>query len=163
SVHLGRRPGIRAGQGQPRCPGQIPEEWQSRGLSPVDRRGSVSIRRAPSARVDGASGVLPVRLYRGSRLRCRPVWAAERARQQAVFYRVQGAERQEPKYHELPILPPLHDAVEAYYAAGHERHLVYLTTRGGKPFTDAHLSSWFSARCKEAGLEGLSAHGIRKF
>jgi len=79
------------------------------------------------------------------------------------FTEFKGRNSNSPKYHELPILPPLRDAIEAYYAAGNERHLLYLTTRGGKQFTDPHLSGWFSERCREAGLKGLTAHGIRKF
>jgi integrase len=79
------------------------------------------------------------------------------------FTEFKGRNGKNPKYHEFPILTPLRDAIEAYDAAGNERHLLYLTTLGGKPFADAHLSGWFSARCKEAGLTGLSAHGIRKF
>jgi integrase len=79
------------------------------------------------------------------------------------FTEFKGRNGKSPKYHELPILPPLRDAIEAYYAAGNERQLLYLTTRGGRQFTDGHLSGWFSDRCKEAGLNGLSAHGIRKF
>jgi len=79
------------------------------------------------------------------------------------FTEFKGRKSKSPKHHELPILLPLRDAIEAYYAARNERHLLYLTTRAGKQFADAHLSSWFSARCKEAGLDRLSAHGIRKF
>jgi integrase len=79
------------------------------------------------------------------------------------FTEFKGRNGKSPKYHELPILPPLREAIEAYYAAGNDRHLLYLTTRGGKQFTDGHLSGWFSDRCRDAGLDGLSAHGIRKF
>src|SRR5262249_39335198 len=79
------------------------------------------------------------------------------------FSEFKGGNGRNPKYHEFPILALLREAIEAYYAAGNERHLLYLTTRGGKPFADAHLSGWFSDRCKEAGLAGLSEHRIRKF
>jgi integrase len=79
------------------------------------------------------------------------------------FTEFKGRNGKRPKYHEFPILPPLQDAIDAYYAAGNKRHLLYLATRGGKQFADAHLSGWFIDRCKEAGLNRLSAHGIRKF
>jgi hypothetical protein len=32
----------------------------------------------------------------------------------------------------------------------------------GKPFSPAGFTNWFRDRCNEAGLPGLSAHGLRK-
>lgn len=41
-------------------------------------------------------------------------------------------------------------------------NLTYLTTMWGKPFTAAGFGNWFRDTCDDAGLKGLSAHGLRK-
>jgi integrase len=38
----------------------------------------------------------------------------------------------------------------------------FVLTEYGKPFTKAGFGNWFADRCDEAGLVGLSAHGLRK-
>jgi integrase len=38
----------------------------------------------------------------------------------------------------------------------------FLVTELGKPFTASGFDNWFRDRCREAGLDGLSAHGLRK-
>ncbi|MGA8760500.1 MAG: tyrosine-type recombinase/integrase [Stellaceae bacterium] len=35
-------------------------------------------------------------------------------------------------------------------------------TEFGKPHSAKGFGNWFKKRCREAGLEGLSAHGLRK-
>lgn len=62
------------------------------------------------------------------------------------------------KTHELPILPPLRASIDATPTG----HLVYLPTIFGKPRSVKAFGGWFSRRCQEAGLVGLSAHGLRK-
>ena len=62
------------------------------------------------------------------------------------------------KSHELPILPPLRQSIGATQIG----HLVYLVTAWGKPHSAKAFGNWFKKRCREAGLEGLSAHGLRK-
>ena len=42
------------------------------------------------------------------------------------------------------------------------RHLTFLVTASGKPFSPAGFTNWFRDMCKEAGLQGFSAHGLRK-
>ena len=64
------------------------------------------------------------------------------------------------KTHELPILPPLRQSIDA--ARKHVGHLVYLATQWGRPHSANGFGNWFKDRCREAGLEGLSAHGLRK-
>ena len=59
---------------------------------------------------------------------------------------------------DLPILPELRTALEA----GPGGHLTFLTTAHGKPFTAAGFGNWFREICDEAGLQGFSAHGLRK-
>jgi integrase len=64
------------------------------------------------------------------------------------------------KTHELPILPPLRQSIDA--TKKHVGHLVYLMTQWGKPHSAKGFGNWFKDRCREAGLEDLSAHGLRK-
>jgi 2-methylisocitrate lyase-like PEP mutase family enzyme len=41
-------------------------------------------------------------------------------------------------------------------------HLVYLVTAFGQPHSVKGFGTWFKKRCREAGIEDLSAHGLRK-
>lgn len=62
---------------------------------------------------------------------------------------------------EIPVHPELARIIEATPAAS--RHLTFLTTEQGRPFTAAGFGNWFADRCREAGLPlGCSAHGLRK-
>jgi integrase len=64
------------------------------------------------------------------------------------------------KMHELPILPPLRRSIDA--TKKQIGHLVYLATAYGKPHSVKGFGNWFKDRCREAGIEDLSAHGLRK-
>jgi len=66
--------------------------------------------------------------------------------------------RNKPKARELPILPELREAIDAAPSG----HLSYLVTEFGKPFTANGFGNWFKKRCREAGIEHCSAHGLRK-
>lgn len=59
----------------------------------------------------------------------------------------------------LPLAPDLKRAIDAMPAVG---LTTYLVTEYGKPFSKAGFGNWFADRCKEAGLEGYRAHGLRK-
>jgi integrase len=74
-----------------------------------------------------------------------------------VFTETKGSART-VKAHELPILPPLRQSIDATQIG----HLVYLVTAWGRPHSVKAFGNWFKKRCREAGLEGLSAHGLRK-
>ena len=58
----------------------------------------------------------------------------------------------------LKIIPSLQNIIDA----GPTGDLAFLVTEYGKPFTAAGFGNWFRTRCNEAGLHGLSAHGVRK-
>ena len=60
----------------------------------------------------------------------------------------------------LPIFPELQAAIDAMPSAG--RHLTFLVTSAGKPFSPDGFTNWFRGVCSEAGLHGFSAHGLRK-
>jgi integrase len=77
--------------------------------------------------------------------------------QKLVFTETKGGLRI-VKTHELPILPPLRQSIDATLTG----HLVYLVTAFGKPHSAKAFGNWFKKRCGEAGLEDLSAHGLRK-
>jgi len=77
--------------------------------------------------------------------------------QKLVFTETKGGSRI-VKTHELPILPPLRQSIDATITG----HLVYLVTAFGKPHSAKAFGNWLKKRCREAGLEELSAHGLRK-
>jgi integrase len=74
-----------------------------------------------------------------------------------VFNETKGCARV-VKAHELPILPPLRRSINATPIG----HLVYLVTARGQAHSAKAFGNWFKKRCREVGLEGLSAHGLRK-
>jgi integrase len=61
---------------------------------------------------------------------------------------------------QLPIFPELQEAIDAM--PSRDRHLTFLVTASGKPFSPAGFTNWFRDVCNEAGLQGFSAHGLRK-
>jgi integrase len=77
--------------------------------------------------------------------------------QELVFTETKGGSRI-VKTHELPILPPLRQSIDTTLTG----HLVYLVTASGKPHSAKAFGNWFKKRCREAGLEEVSAHGLRK-
>jgi integrase len=58
----------------------------------------------------------------------------------------------------IPVHPDLAMVIEETKS----EHLTFLTTHGGKTFSAGSFANWFREMCKEAGLRGLSAHGLRK-
>ena len=59
---------------------------------------------------------------------------------------------------DIPVLPELQVAIDAATTG----NLAFLVTEAGKPFTAAGFGNWFREVCDAAGLQGFSAHGIRK-
>jgi integrase len=59
----------------------------------------------------------------------------------------------------IPVIPELQAVLEATP----NKHLTFLTTTYGQPFTAAGFGGWFRERCDEAGLpKDCAAHGLRK-
>lgn len=58
----------------------------------------------------------------------------------------------------LPIAPALRTILDASPCG----RRTFLETELGKPFAVAGFGNWFRDRCNEAGLTGVSAHGLRK-
>jgi integrase len=61
----------------------------------------------------------------------------------------------------LAIRIPIHNALQAEIEAA-PLGMTFLVTQYGKPFTPAGFTQWFVERAKDAGLSGLSPHGLRK-
>jgi integrase len=59
-------------------------------------------------------------------------------------------------------IPVTAELAEAINAAAPTDALVFLVNERGGPFTAKAFGTWFTKRCKRAGLKGLSPHGLRK-
>jgi integrase len=60
------------------------------------------------------------------------------------------------------VLPLSADLARAIEAIPSSSNLTFLTTASGTPFSPGGFANWFRSACKEVGLHGLSAHGLRK-
>lgn len=60
------------------------------------------------------------------------------------------------------LILPIVDELRAAIDAAPKGALTYLETEFKRPFSVAGFGNWFSDRCREAGLKGCSAHGLRK-
>jgi integrase len=56
-----------------------------------------------------------------------------------------------------------HDDHLALCVAAQPRHTVWIVTGQGAAKSRKSASQWFSAACRKAGIDGKTAHGIRKF
>lgn len=62
-----------------------------------------------------------------------------------------------------PLTIPMHAKLREEIAANAaSNNLTFLLTAWGKPLSAAGFGNWFREVCDEAGLHGLSAHGLRK-
>jgi len=62
----------------------------------------------------------------------------------------------------LPLAIPVHPELRRIIDAAPSKHLTFLVTQLGAPFTAAGFGNWFRDRCNEAGLPQCSFHGLRK-
>ncbi len=74
------------------------------------------------------------------------------------FVQAKNSERN-PSRIEIPILPPLREAIGAMERIGASS---FLLSRTGRPYSKEGFGNVFRDWCDEAGLKGLSAHGLRK-
>ena len=58
----------------------------------------------------------------------------------------------------LPILPGLREILDVSPTGD----LTYLVTQYGRPFKNENFGNWFRRAVRASGLDGLSAHGLRK-
>jgi integrase len=61
----------------------------------------------------------------------------------------------------IPIFPELQEVLDLI-PSDHPPFAPILTVRGGAPFGPSVFSAWFRKVCDQAGLRGVSAHGLRK-
>jgi integrase len=62
----------------------------------------------------------------------------------------------------LELAIPLHPELRRIIDVTPSRHLTFLVTEFGAPFTAAGFGNWFRDRCNEAGLKHCAFHGLRK-
>jgi integrase len=70
----------------------------------------------------------------------------------------QKNERRTHKAMRIPILPALQEALDTVPPT----QLTFLQNAAGRPFSQIVFSAWFRRQCDLAGLQGYSAHGLRK-
>jgi integrase/recombinase XerD len=57
---------------------------------------------------------------------------------------------------------PVHEDLRRIIDETPRKHMTFLVTEFGKPFSVAGFGNWFREKCDEAGLKHCSAHGLRK-
>jgi integrase len=62
----------------------------------------------------------------------------------------------------IELTIPIHPDFRAIIDATPNRHLTFLVTELGKPFTAAGFGNWFREQCDMAGLHHCTFHGLRK-
>lgn len=62
----------------------------------------------------------------------------------------------------VTVKVPVHPTLAAIIEATPSEHLTFLTTQTGKPYIGEHFSNQMRAWCDEAGVPGVSSHGLRK-
>jgi integrase-like protein len=101
--------------------------------------------------------------YLGVRRSDVPLLGRQHVRDGKIVFRMyKGRRRATVPPLSLPIIPELQRIVDASAAAGITGELSFLVTEYGKPFSIAGFGNKFRQWCDEAGLYGLSAHGVRK-
>src|SRR5262245_8661686 len=101
---------------------------------------------------------LALLLYTGVRRSDVVSLGRQHVRNGVLVFRQHKGRNRSPLTLDLPILPVLKSIIDASQTGD----LSFLVTQQGNPFTAAGFTNWFRDRCNEAGLSGLSAHGLRK-
>lgn len=97
-------------------------------------------------------------LYTGQRRSDVIRFGRQHVKNGAIHFVQQKHERTSHKSMRIPIIPALREVLEQVP----RDQLTFLVTAQGKPFTAAGFGNWFRDVCDNAGLKGLSAHGLRK-
>jgi integrase len=63
---------------------------------------------------------------------------------------------------DAPLLIPMHPELMRILASAPRDNLTFLISERGEPFAGTSFSNWFGKCCREAGLKGCTAHGLRK-
>ena len=76
----------------------------------------------------------------------------------AIYFVQQKGAKGSASTMRIPVIPALQSVLDLVP----KTQMNFLVTGQGKPFTAAGFGNWFRDVCNEAGLTGLSAHGLRK-
>jgi integrase len=57
---------------------------------------------------------------------------------------------------------PIHETLASIIAETPASNLTFVVTEHGRPYTTGSFGGWFRDQCRMAGLDGCSAHGLRK-
>jgi integrase len=101
---------------------------------------------------------LALLLYTGQRRADVVCFGRQHVKDGALHFVQQKNEKRLHKQMRIPILPALQEVLDTVP----KTQMTFLVTEFGKPFTAAGFGNWFRDRCDQAGLKGLSAHGLRK-
>jgi len=112
----------------------------------------------------GGTARLALELLYGSALRVRDVVKVGRSHIKGGVLSIVTQKTGMPVV--VEVMPELAAAIEATLAGKKvvalEQDRPFLLNARGRPFTAENFTKWFSQQCREAGLEGRSAHGVRK-
>ncbi len=101
---------------------------------------------------------LALLLYTGQRRGDVIRFGRQHVKDGALNFVQQKNEKRMHKQMRIPILPALQAALDPVP----KTQMTFLVTEFGKPFTSNGFGNWFRDKCDQAGLKGLSAHGLRK-
>lgn len=101
---------------------------------------------------------LALLLFTGQRRADVVTFGRQHVKDGALHFVQQKNERRMHKVMRIPILPALQEALDLVP----KTQMTFLVTEFGKPFTSNGFGNWFRDKCDRAGLQGFSAHGLRK-
>jgi integrase len=101
---------------------------------------------------------LALLMFTGMRRQDVVLFGRQHVRDGIVSFMPRKTRKSRPKTITLPLLPELREIIDASPTGD----LAFLATEYGQPFTGKGFGGWFKDRCREAGLEHCSAHGLRK-
>jgi integrase/recombinase XerD len=105
-----------------------------------------------------ARWAMALMLYTTGRREDATRFGPQHVRGERIVYTQAKNEHRRAVHMDIPLHPELKHVIEATPSS---RHLTFLVTQFGKPFSPAGFGNWFRDRCVEAGVPGR-AHGLRK-
>src|SRR5262249_54599901 len=133
---------------KPRKPGGFPV-WTAADIDRFEARHEI-----------GSKARLAIALLRftGARRSDIVLFGRQHIRDGRLHFIMRKGRNRAPLTVDIPLLPELRQVIDASPTGD----LTFLTTERGQPFSAAGFTNSFRERCDEAGLKGLSAHGLRK-
>jgi len=97
-------------------------------------------------------------IYTGQRRSDIVVLGRQHERDGWLYFTQHKNRERKPVHMSLPIFPELREILDVSPTGD----LTYLVTQYGRPFKNESFGNWFRTAVRAAGLDGLSAHGLRK-